>query len=335
MYSSKCFEPNLTHLAKISTLASVLSVTEAELLEIAASIPRYYKPGRLLKKKSGAPRLTHDAKEPLKTIHERIKNRILKQAQYPYYILGGIADPVAPRSCTTHARVHTGKRIVIAEDIADFYPNATAEVVYKIWMRCFHFSPEVAEILARLTTYHDQLPQGWKTSGYLANLVFWDREPELVALLEKRGYRYSRFMDDITVSSKRYINDKEKSFIISSVYGLLYGKGFRPKRSKHEIMTPNRGMMVTGIRINGGKPGISKEDRRSVRSAVFHLEQRSQSDRNTRDFCNAWKSASGRVGRIRSLHEKEGALLRQRLNAIKPPEHLLSKSKRKGDVDVC
>lgn len=317
----------VVHLPKYGTvhsLASLLSIPEDQLLQIANSVDSYHRPGKTLKKKNGDPRPTHDAKEPLKTIHERIKNRILKKVSYPYFMLGGIADPVSPRSCHAHAKIHSGKKQLISEDIKDFFPRTTQDVVYKVWLRCFNFSPEVAGILTNLTTYQNELPQGWKTSGYLANLVFWEREPHLVSKLEKQGLAYSRFMDDISVSSRRSLVNGEKSAIISSVYTMLFGEGYAPKRSKHSIVTPAEPMQVTSLNVNCRNPTIPKQQRHAVRAGIFKLEKQAHEDKTSHDYCKKWKSLSGKVGRITSFHPKEGAKLRLRLNSIKPPPHMMS-----------
>lgn len=319
------------HLPKYGTtrsLASLLSIPEAQLLQIANSVDSYHRPGKTLRKKNGDPRPTHDAEEPLKTIHERVKNRILKKVSYPYYMLGGIADPINPRSCHAHAKIHSGKKVLITEDIKDFFPKTTKDVVYRVWLRCFNFSPEVADTLTRLTTYQGELPQGWKTSGYLANLVFWEREPQLVSQLTKQGLAYSRFMDDISVSSRHSLENSEKRAIISNVYAMLFGEGYAPKRSKHSILTPSAPMQVTSLNVNGRKPTIPKQERHAVRAGIFKLEQQAHEDKTTADFCKKWKSLSGKVGRITSLHPEEGAKLRQRLSSIKPPAHLLNARRR-------
>ena len=249
---------NISSIAKVSSLASLLSTNEPDLLYIARNVVRFYRPGKMLRKESGEPRQTHDAEQPLKTIHEMIKNRILKKVDYPYYLQGGIADTRQPRNCRTHASSHSGKKLIITEDIKDFFPCISEEIVKKIWQYCFRFPPEIANILTCLTTYQNRLPQGWKTSSYLANLVFWDTEPGLVSLLEQQGYSYSRYIDDIAVSSGHHINDEQKTYVISKVYGMLFSKGFAPKRSKHEILSQSQRMVVTGLGVNGKKPTVSK-----------------------------------------------------------------------------
>lgn len=65
---------NIPPIARIESLASILSISKEELLEISSNIETLWKPGKLLLKKSGEPRPTLDAKPPLKMLHEKIKN---------------------------------------------------------------------------------------------------------------------------------------------------------------------------------------------------------------------------------------------------------------------
>lgn len=97
LHRSKDVIVHLPNYGTTQSLASLLSIEADQLLHIANSAASYHQPGKVLRKKNGDPRPTHDAKDPLKTIHERIKNRILKQVSYPYFMLGGIADPANPR----------------------------------------------------------------------------------------------------------------------------------------------------------------------------------------------------------------------------------------------
>lgn len=309
---------NMPPIARMSALASLLSVDKSKLFEIANSIESYYKPGKLMIKKNGDLRKTHDAKGPLKRIHENIKNRILKKVIYPTYILGGIADPINPRTYKTHAVIHSNKKIIITEDIKDFFPSTDTKTVHNIWQYCFHFAPKIASMLTRLTIYKNMLPQGWKTSSYLANLVFFDKEPQLVLRLEKRGYSYSRYMDDITVSSKHLISNHEKKFIISEAYGMLFSKGYQPKRNKHEILTPRSAMKVTGLIVNRKNPTIPKKERHNIQIMVYQLEKRFTNEKKTLQYDKDWKSLSGKVGRVSSFHFHEGKKLRERMKKIKP-----------------
>ncbi|HAU0227388.1 TPA: RNA-directed DNA polymerase [Legionella pneumophila] len=309
---------NIQPIAKISSLASLLSVSEADLIDIIDNIESFHRPGKLLKKKNGELRPTHDARSELKIIHARIKNRILKKVQFPYYLQGGIADKTNPRSCKGHAKIHAGTKIIICEDIANFYPSTSYKTVLKIWKLFFNFSNDVAEILTRLTTYRGALPQGWKTSSYIANIAFWHCEPDLVKILEEKGFSYSRYIDDITVGSKLYISNNEKEFIVSSVYGMLFSKGYKPKREKQEIVSSEKPMTVTSLNVNSQMPTIPKKLRNNVRTMVYQLEKSFISIGNTIEYKKRWHSINGKVCRVKSFHLKEGGKLQERMRQIKP-----------------
>jgi len=309
---------NTPPIAKIESLASILSIDKNELLDISNSIDSLWKKGKLLKKKNGDPRPTIDAKPRLKKLHEQIKNRLLKQVTYPAYLLGGIEDKMTPRDYSRHASIHSGKSILINEDVKDFFPSSSVEVINGIWKRLFHCSSEVAALLTKITTLNGSLPQGWKTSGYLANLTFWDKEPEVVKNLAARGFSYSRFMDDITVSSKTRINDKSKTFIINEIYKMLLSKGYSPKRSKHQIISNNSRMEVTGLTVNGETPSLSKKEQNDIRAAVHRCEYHAKNERTSLEYEKLWKSASGRVGTLTRFHAEKGTKLRKRLREVKP-----------------
>jgi hypothetical protein len=56
---------NIPSIANITSLASLLSISEADLFYIADNVQSLYKPGKNLTKKSGELRATHDAKPAL------------------------------------------------------------------------------------------------------------------------------------------------------------------------------------------------------------------------------------------------------------------------------
>jgi hypothetical protein len=309
---------NTPPIAKIESLASILSIGEDELLDISKNIDNLWKQGKLLYKKSGEPRPTLDAKTPLKDLHEKIKNRLLKQFPYPEYLLGGIEDKESPRDYKRHAEIHSGKCILINEDVKDFFPSSTADVVNGIWKNLFRCTPEVAALLTNITTLDGSLPQGWKTSGYLANLVFWDLEPDLVSRLAMSGFSYSRFMDDITVSSKTKIGKSSKTFIVSEIYRILFNKGYSPKRSKHEIVSNNNRMEVTGLTVNSHQPTLLKAEQNRIRAMVHKCECNAKSDRSSSEYKELWSRTSGKIGMLARFQVRKGAELRKRLKAVKP-----------------
>lgn len=310
---------NLTPIASVKSLALHLSVSQETLRNISNSVDELWCPGKNLKKKNGDPRPTFDAKEPLKSLHEKIKVRLLRCVNYPQYLLGGIADDVFTRDYVQHALVHSGKKYLIEEDVKDFFPSTSEDLVRSVWQYFFRYSPEVAELLTKLTTLNGSLPQGWKTSSYLANLAFWEKEPQLVELFNKQGISYSRFMDDISVSTKFKLNTVKKTFIVGEIYKMLFSMGYSPKRSKHEIFSASQCMKVTGLIVNSKKPTLPKDEKNNIRAAVHACEMHSMNDRVSEVYKKKWNSASGKVGKLKRFNPNNSSMkLRERLTAVKP-----------------
>ena len=69
------------------------------------------------------------------------------------------------------------------------------------------FSPDVASILTKLTTFKGHLPQGSPTSTTIANLVFVPVGDELQSIAEREGLRFTTFVDDVTMSSQQDFKD--------------------------------------------------------------------------------------------------------------------------------
>ena len=313
--------PNVSSIANISSLASLLDITVAELIFLSNNVEKFWQPGAKKSKGNGDVRVTHDAKPRLKMIHEKIKNKLLKQAYYPIYMHGGIVDHDNPRGARNHATIHCNKAILVSEDIKNFFPNCDYKNIHSIWQGFFCMKPEIAEILTKLTTYQGVLPQGWKTSSYLAHLVFYDVEPSLVEYLSKRQISYSRYIDDITISSSRPLSNKQKTKIIAKVYSTLFSKGHNPNRTKQNIFSPSvngKGKTVTGLTIDGKKPTINKEKRNELRAAVHKLSARFHTEKNTHGYYKEWMSVKSKVGQIKASHKGQWRKLSKEIDSIKP-----------------
>lgn len=313
--------PNVTPIANISSLAKLLDITVSELLYLSNNVNSFWLSGKKLPKKDGGIRQTHDAKPRLKSVHEKIKNNILKKAYYPLYMYGGIADIKNPRGCRQHASIHCNKATLISEDIKNFFPNCDYKNIHSIWQGFFCMKPEIAEILTKLTTYKGALPQGWKTSGYLAHLIFYNVEPQLVEYLNKHQVFYSRYIDDITISSSRLLSDKQKTKIVSKIYSMLFSKSHNPNRTKQNIFSPSvngKGETVTGLTVNSKNPTINKVQRKELRAAIHKLSQRFSSEKNTQLYYKNWLSIKSKIGQIKSLHSGQWKKLKEEIDVIKP-----------------
>jgi hypothetical protein len=311
----------------VKALARALGEPVERLLALAQRSSRLYRYVPQIKKDGITPRHTYDAHEPLKTIQRKIVDRMLCKVTYPGYLHGCIKDAKLPRSIYSNARVHTGAKTVILQDIADFFPSITTEHIHRIFVGLFRFSADVATLLASLVTRDGQVPQGASTSSYLANLVFWDIEPALVTRFKASGLEYSRFADDITVSSKTRISPAATTQIIASVTWMLGQKGCQQKRSKLHVRKRGQALItgekadavtVTGLVVDGLIPALPKKARMAIRAAVKQLEDRVEGytgQLSTEDEKEV-RRVMGRIGRLIACGHPEGQRLKARVRAL-------------------
>lgn len=297
-------------------LALLLNTPLPRLQAIAETASESYRPVPQ-EKKDGSLRMTYDAYPDLKRVQHRIVQKILRKVRFPRYLHGSIKDTEFPRDHVSNAALHTGAAILILDDIADFYPSLGRNLVFTVWLRFFGFSPDVSELLTKLTTRTGTIPQGAKTSSYLANLAFWDREAQLVEDLKEMGLTYSRYVDDVTYSSRHQIPNSTIGEARSKVYKMLASKGCSPKRCKSHVCRKGQKLEVTGLVTAGTSPAIGKAERKRIRSAVHNLEKSVSREGMTPENRKAWDSAKGRVGRLVRLKHSEARKLSKRLDAIR------------------
>ena len=302
----------------LSTLAGPLRESPETLLSIAQDPSRCYR--RIPIRHKGKVRETWDALAPLKSIQARIQCLILRKVMYPRYLQGSIRDEGHARDFVSNASLHCARRIVICEDIENFFPSTPSRLIYDMWRSLFHFPDQIARVLTGLTTLEGYLPQGAKTSSYLANLALWRTEPGLVESLRSQGFTYSRYVDDITLSTDRHLTGSAIAKVVRQVARMCSLLGFRLKRSKHSVATSGTRMSTTGLMVNR-RASLPKEVRSQTRALVHQCEcmaRLSEAMRQTPHFAVEWNRAFGKVTLLRRLHSAEGNHLRERLREIKP-----------------
>jgi reverse transcriptase-like protein len=213
---------------------------------------------------------------------------------------------------------HTSQRVIFSEDVSNFFSSIKSEDVFKMWKFLFHFPDDVADTLTKLTTYNGFVPQGAKTSSYIANLIFWETEPRLEEKLKEKGFIYTRYVDDIKESTSRYVSNNDKNFVTSETYKMFLSIGVVPNRKKREVVTNSKRMIVHNVNVNSRKPTLSKNERNNIRAAVKQCEMIARQDRSSESYRKLYNSTSGRVSKMSRLHKTSAQKYRERLRQIRP-----------------
>ncbi len=217
-------------------------------------------------------------------MQQRIKERIFHQCAYPSYLQGSLPNQGTRRDYITNANLHTKKRVILCEDISNFFLSIRDSQVERMWQRLFHFHPDIARILTKLTTYRGCVPQGASTSSFIGNLIFWDKEPQFVEELEGQGFHYSRYVDDITISAERYVSQEEWQNVTSRLYAMLASKGIMPNRKKRALQSNSGSMTVHRLSVNSGKPTLGRKKWSRLRAEVKHIEDMATYNQASKEY---------------------------------------------------
>lgn len=236
-----------------------------------------------IKKRSGGKRTIASPCGPLKNAQSRIRTEILEQVT-PHSRAMAYRKGVSIRD---HAALHTNSSAILRFDIRDFFPSIGLDRVNQLFAS-FGYTEDMCEILSRLcTAYMAQerlladgrvyylhkgpkvLPQGASTSPTISNLVCRTLDKRLSAFSAKRNMTYTRYADDIYLSSKSWIADYNS--IIRTVIRIVGSEGFTINKKKTKIMKGNRRQYVTGIVANK-KTNLEKEKLRRFRSFLHYVD---------------------------------------------------------------
>lgn len=214
-------------------------------------------------KKNGEQRLIEDPVPVLKSVLRKLNECL--QAVYYFYkspaafgFLTGCADdpPELQRSIVGNARQHMGQAWMLNMDLEDFFHAVEDEQIAAIFLDDpFHFTGDLARTLTLLVSYKGRLAMGAPTSPVLSNFAARKLDADLCALAEKRGWRYTRYADDMTFSSQNPITDEDIELLVH----YFAAHGFENNQSKTKLMGPNVPHIVTGIVVGDGALDLKDE----------------------------------------------------------------------------
>lgn len=262
-------------IGNIGALARHLGYTEHDLAAFAIKAQRWgYRVLHSRTEKSDDPRIpdkvTYSPEPWLKELHRRINSKLFKRVSFPPYVVGGVPG----RSLLDAVSKHQNARCQLSFDVRRFFESTTSDQVARMYLHLFNFSPSVTELLLALTTINGHLPRGAPTSTYLANLLFFTDEPAFVYWLESHPsgpFRYSRWIDDLTITAKNTISKQTASEVVKRTAGLLRRRGLKVHPSKKHVLLRAKYVIVHNIRIQGNSMSIEGKRRKKVKIAVHQL----------------------------------------------------------------
>ena len=308
------FQCKQSQVGSIRTLAKTLSVTEPELVRLAKHSDKYYNVSKEIPKSDGSVRLTYSVSYPLKKVLIRIRNRIISNVNYPDYILAGRQG----KSYLDNAKKHKSSTMILSEDITRFFDSIKQEYVEQLFKYFFRFPPDVSQTLSQLCTLDGSLVQGSPISGDIANLIFHEKEPSVVRLAASLGLKYSRYYDDIYVSSATTNFDSHVGTMRTAIYGMFASVEVKPNKSpqKSRVMRSSKRMDVHDVTVNSHKLSPSKKRTSEVRLRIDRLRKMVADNAEMADILKFYRSTFGKLITLKSQGSPKYAKMRSELDGV-------------------
>jgi retron-type reverse transcriptase len=215
-----------------------------------------------IKKKYGTKKRRIDSpNRELKAIQRLIYDHILQKVPLPGCVHGFRKN----HNIRSNAATHCGNKYVYVLDIKDFFPGITHGQVRDMFTG-LGIPGNQAEALSELCTYRGVLPQGAVTSPAISNIVFNPIDTGILKLCSGNGIVYSRYADDLTFSG----NDRQPLVdTVRLAKELVNFGGFQINQRKNRLMGGKGANIVTGLRINAGKPSIGNKRKKLLRAKIY------------------------------------------------------------------
>lgn len=111
------------------------------------------------------------------------------------------------RNIYTNARKHLGMKYLVNVDFDNFFYQVDTIKVKNLLSDCsvFSFHPETETLLTQIVTHNGRLPMGSPTSPPLSNFATISVDLELLKWGKQNNITYTRYVDDLSFSSKKPI----------------------------------------------------------------------------------------------------------------------------------
>jgi len=100
----------------------------------------------------------------------------------------------------------------------------------------------------------------------IGNLVLADFDKEMASYADVRGFKFTRYADDITISSREWLDEQ----VLEDVRQCVDRFGFKLNDRKTRFMGPGDRQEVTGIVLNVS-PNLPRDWRNSVRGYLHRV----------------------------------------------------------------
>lgn len=177
----------------------------------------------------------------LRAVHERLKFHLNKVKQ-PNYLY----SPRKNRGQRDNAALHLDQAQYLTLDLRQFYPSTSEQMVRRWCSDQLGMYGDVAGLLTRLCTIDGKVSFGSPLTPVLCTLIHRPMFDEIARICNKRGLRYSVWVDDLTISGQFVPGE-----VLDQIRAVVQSAGLKSHRVRYR--SGNRPVFITGIGVVGPK----------------------------------------------------------------------------------
>lgn len=268
-------------------LLEELEISEIDLKRFVYRSDRFYTHFTCEKKSGGTRDIVAPSPE-LKRLQRAIAHKFLKKQELNDACTGYRKG----MSIVSNAEPHVGQKFVLNIDLKNFFPTVSFKRVLGLFQSMGH-ERDAAVLLARVTTYKGELPQGAPSSPDIANLVCRNLDNRLSKLCAKQNWHYTRYCDDITISGST-----NPAAQLRTITSIIESEGFSVNDDKTRLRRSHQRQTVTGLVVNE-RVSVPRERKRILRAICHQMLLNPESFRGTADKL---------IGRLNFTNMVEGLL---------------------------
>ncbi|MBC1516942.1 reverse transcriptase domain-containing protein [Listeria immobilis] len=283
---------NLNNFKEIADMLEVSSEFLHSILYKKRSYETFF-----IQKKSGGHREIKTPNNNLKLIQKKLAYILSLNYKMHKSAFGFIKN----KSIIDNANLHINKRWVFNFDLEDFFHQFNQGRVIGLLRKYYKFNNTVAGILAEICCYENTLPQGAPTSPILSNILSFELDREFQKECRKYDCTYSRYVDDISISTNKfyfpkklaYKNSQEETILGEISQTILDKTSFKVNQKKVYLRHETQHQNVTGLVVNEGV-NVSRTYIKRIRATLHNLRVSNEEDGKNKFFLELSKHSSSR-----------------------------------------
>lgn len=240
-------------------------------------------------KRSGGFREICAPNDELKAVQEKILKTFTKDLKFlPHNAAHGFTRH---RNCKTALEVHKahGSRWFLKLDIKDFFPNTTNDIIKDAMKKVYPFCTmeDVAQnYMINICTLNGSAPQGAPTSPMITNMVMVPIDVQITKYCKEHGLVYTRYADDILISSRVSFNWERVQENIQEMLGPYSLKTEKTRYGSFNGRNWNLGLMYN----NNFEITVGHKKKKLIKNMIHNYLAKEEKDYET------WYQLIGTVG---------------------------------------